>query len=101
MSGILKGNILGTGQLENLIFNAINSAGCADGNINTPIDPCQAQRQFAQRLANAIAEGVAKGAQQYLSEAVKTINEQTLPNTDGVVPAHIHPNTPQYNLQAP
>lgn len=100
MSATLKGNILGSGQLEELIFQAINSFGCADG-YKGPQDPCLAQREFAKRLADAVSQGVSIGVQQYLSTTVTTINAPTLPNTDGGVPAHIHPNVPVYNLNAP
>lgn len=98
MSGILKSDILGTGTLEQRIFNAINFFGCAEG-YTFSTDPCEAQREYARRLADAISEGVAKGVQQYLTETVKTINQPTL---DGSGPAvHIHPNVPQYDLRAP
>jgi hypothetical protein len=100
MSTILKGDILNVGQLENEIFNAINYFGCANG-YTASEDPCEAQRQFASRLANAISEAVAKGVQNYLSNTVKTVNVPTLPNTDGTIPAHIHPNEPTFDLIAP
>lgn len=100
MSATLKGNILSTGNLEELIFNAINFFGCAEGYIG-PIDPCEAQRLFAQRLATAISQGIAVGVQQYLTESVKTINQRTLFNEDGGVQPHIHPNVAQYDLEAP
>jgi hypothetical protein len=100
MSGILKSDILNVGQLEDQIFNAINWFGCSEG-YTGPVDPCEAQRAFAQRLANAISDGVAKGVQQYLNQTVKTVNDATLENTDGGVPPHIHPNVLQYDLNAP
>lgn len=100
MSTTLKGNILSNGDLENLIYDAINFFGCSEG-YNGPEDPCDAQRRFAQRLAQAISQGVAIGVQQYLNQAVKTINQPTLANSDGIIPSHIHPNIPQYNLIAP
>jgi len=100
MSAILKGNILSNGQLKTEIYDAINFFGCKDG-YTGPTDPCKAQDEFAQRLANAISEGVSKGVQAYLAQSVKTINQQTLPNSDGSIPAHIHPNVPEYKLTAP
>ena len=100
MSAILKGNILGVGQLEELIFNAINFLGCS-GNVTQPVDPCEAQRQFSQRLANAISQGVAIGVQNYLNATVKTINQATLEGSGGEDNLHIHPNVPQYSLTAP
>lgn len=100
MSSTLKGNILSNGQLEELIFQAINSFGCADG-YTGPLDPCLAQREFARRLANAVSQGVSIGVQTYLNQSVKTINEPTLLNTGGGVPQHDHPNIPRYNLTAP
>lgn len=100
MSAILKGNILGTGQLEQEIFNALNSGfGCSEYSNSAPQDPCEAQQLYAKRLANAISEAVSKGVQQYLAQTVKTINLPTLV-APGPAP-HVHPNVPQYNLLAP
>lgn len=101
MSGILKSNILSTGQLEQQIFDAFNPLGCGNFPSITETDPCESQREFSKRLANAISEAVAKGVQQYLASTVKTINRPTLTNTDSVVPSHIHPNVPVFDLQAP
>ena len=100
MSTILKSDILNVGKLENEIFNAINFFGCTEGYVG-PEDPCEAQRVFSQRLANAISEGVARGVQNYLTATVTTINTPTLLNTDGGVPPHAHPNVPQFSLNAP
>lgn len=100
MSAILKGDILSVGQLEQLIFDAINFLGCS-GNLTVPIDPCEAQRDFSRRLANAISQGVAIGVQNYLNATVKTINQATLEGSGGQDDLHIHPNVPQYSLTAP
>lgn len=102
MSAILKGNILSVGQLEEQLFQAINSFGCTSPT-EIPKDPCAAQRLMSQRLANAISDAVSKGVQQYLAQAVKTINEPTLEGGGGGENnySHIHPNVPQYNLTAP
>lgn len=100
MSAVLKGNILSNGQLEELIFQAINSFGCANG-YEGPIDPCLAQREFSRRLADAVSQGVSIGVQEYLRQSVKTINQPTLTNTDSGIIPHIHPNISQYNLTAP
>lgn len=100
MSGILKGNILGTGELENLIFDAINFFGCSNG-YQGSVDPCEAQRIYSQRLANAISQAVAIGVQQYLSQTVKTINQPTLEGSGGMDNPHPHPNVPQFDLNAP
>jgi hypothetical protein len=100
MSGILKGNILGTGELEKLIYDAINFFGCTNGYTATT-DPCEAQRIFSQRLANAISQGVAMGVQQYLNQTVKTINQPTLVGSGGIDNPHQHPNLPQFDLNAP
>jgi hypothetical protein len=100
MSAILKSDILGVGDLEQEIFQAINFFGCAQGYTQTT-DPCEAQRIFAQRLADAISDGVSRGVQKYLREVVKTINQPTLTNSDGSIPPHVHPNVPLYDLQAP
>jgi hypothetical protein len=102
MSQILKGNILSVGQLEQQIFQAINSFGCKEPPKDIPADPCETQRLMAQRLANAISDAVSKGVQQYLAQAVRTINQDTLVGGGGEnEPPHIHPNVPQYNLTAP
>jgi hypothetical protein len=100
MSGILKGDILNSGNLEKEIYDAINFFGCKEG-YTGPTDPCKAQEEFAQRLADAISEGVARGVQKYLQDSVKTINKPTLQNSGGTIPSHIHPNVPLYSLQAP
>lgn len=100
MSGILKGNILGTGTLEQRIFDAINFFGCAKGYTATT-DPCEAQREYAKRLADAISEGVSKGVQQYLANTVKTINQPTQQGSGGIDIPHVHPNIPQFDLNAP
>lgn len=100
MSSILKGDILNVGQLEELIFNAINFLGCT-GNVTQPVDPCDAQREFARRLANAISQGVATGVQNYLNQTVKTINQDTLEGSGGQDNLHVHPNVAQYSLTAP
>jgi hypothetical protein len=75
MSQILKGNILNIGQLEEEIYKAINFFGCSDG-YKGPTDPCQAQREFSQRLAIAISNAVSKGVQQYLLSNVTVIPGQ-------------------------
>lgn len=100
MSGILKDDILKVGELEKEIYDAINFFGCTSGYTATD-DPCEAQRQFAKRLADAISDGVSKGVQKYLRETVKTINQPTLTNSDGTVPSHVHPNVPIFDLNAP
>lgn len=100
MSSILKDSILSTGQLEQQIFQAINSFGCKEPT-KIPEDPCEAQRQFSQRLANAISDAVSKGVQQYLRNEVTTINQSTLEGSGGNDNLHVHPNVPQYNLNAP
>lgn len=100
MSGILKGDILGVGKLEDEIFDAINWFGCGDGYVRST-DPCQAQRDFARRLADAISTSVAKGVQQYLNDVVKTINQPTIAGSGGLDAPHVHPNVPQYDLRAP
>jgi hypothetical protein len=97
MSSTLKSDILGAGTLEQRIFTAINWYGCAEG-YEQSTDPCQAQKDFAQRLADAISEGVAKGVQKYLNETVKTITQPTL-NSGGLV--HVHENVPKFDLNAP
>jgi hypothetical protein len=104
MSTILKGNILSVGQLEEQIFQAMNSFGCTEPPKEPnklPEDPCEIQRLMAKRLANAISDAVSKGVQQYLTQAVKTVNESTLEGGGGNETQHIHPNVPQYNLTAP
>ncbi len=101
MSQILKGNILNIGQLEEQIFQAMNSFGCKELPEDIPTDPCEIQRLMAKRLANAISDAVSKGVQQYLTQAVKTVNESTLEGGGGNETQHIHPNVPQYNLTAP
>jgi len=98
--GILKNDILGTGQLEQLIFQAIRSF-----NDNTeytgPRTIDGAQRLFAQRIANAVAQGVADGVKKYLNESVKTINQNTLVNTGGNVETHTHRTVSKLNISAP
>jgi hypothetical protein len=103
MSAILKGNILSVGNLEQQIFQAINSFGCKEPPKDIPEDPCETQRLMANRLANAISDAVSKGVQQYLAQAVKTMNQDTLVGGGGGEneSAHTHPNVPQYNLTAP
>lgn len=97
MSSTLKSNILGTGALKQEIFDALsNTFGCKDYTGVT--DPCQAQELYAEKLANAVAEGVAKGVQQYLNQSVKT-----KPNVSEVASGpvgHTHPLKPD-DLQAP
>lgn len=83
MSTILKGNILNTGQLEQEIFKALNFFGC--GEYSGPKDPCEAQKEFSKRLANAISEAVSKGVQQYLRDTVRTN-----PNVSGPSGGAIH-----------
>jgi hypothetical protein len=100
MSTTLKSDILSIGDLESLIYAAINFYGC-DSVARGPEDMCEAQRLFAQRLANAVAEGVARGVQAYLNISVKTVNQPTQFNIDGVVEEHIHPNIPRFDLTAP
>lgn len=98
MSQILKGNILDVGQLENQIFQAINFFGCAEpGGYTATTDPCEAQRIFSQRLANAISDGVAKGVQQYLLQSVLT-NPNVSSPSGGTV--HVHALIPD-TLNAP
>jgi K+-transporting ATPase A subunit len=75
MSSVLKGEILGAGALESKIYAVLTSlANLSSANNesagNTPVD---AQRILAQRLADAISDGVAKGVQQYLLKTVLTI----------------------------
>jgi hypothetical protein len=100
MSSTLKSNILSTGNLESLIYTAINFYGCSADSPG-PTDPCEAQRLFAQRLADAVAEGVARGVQAYLNSSVKTVTQPTQVNSDGVIEPHIHPNIPRFDLTAP
>jgi hypothetical protein len=100
MSSTLKGNILGTGQLEQLIYDAINFFGCSDG-YKGSVDPCEAQRIYSQRLANAISQAVALGVQQYLNNNVKTVNLPTQESSGGLDNPHVHPNLPQFDLTAP
>lgn len=100
MSGILKNDILQVGQLEEEIYQAINFFGCSSGYVG-PKDPCEAQREFARRLADAISDGVSRGVQKYLRDAVKTINQPTQEGSGGNDNPHIHPNIPQYDLNAP
>jgi hypothetical protein len=98
MSSTLKSNILSPGELENLIYDAINFFGCADG-FTATTDPCEAQRIYARRLANAISQAVAVGVQTYLNQSVKTI---TLPTILESGPGlHVHQNQPQFDLTAP
>jgi hypothetical protein len=101
MSATLKGNILGTGDLEEKIYLAITSIMGCDGSVKKLYqeDPCEVQRDFANRLANAISEGVAKGVQQYLTDSVKTINLPTMV-ASGPGP-HTHTNEKQFDLKAP
>lgn len=100
MSTVLKNNILSTGQLEQQIFKAINFFGCT-GDYKGPKDPCEAQRQFSQNLANAISDAISKGVQAYLNQSVKTVNQDTLEGSGGFDQPHIHPNVETYNLNAP
>lgn len=102
MSQVLKGNILSVGQLQQQIFTAINMFGCKGDEGKVPEDPCEAQKMFAERLANAISDGVARGVQAYLAQSVKTVNQPTLPGGGGgEQEAHTHENVPMYNLIAP
>lgn len=100
MSQILKTNILSVGRLEEEIYQAINFFGCSNG-YTGPTDPCQAQREFSRRLADAISDGVSRGVQEYLRTAVKTINTPTEEGSGGRDNLHVHPNAPQYDLTAP
>ena len=106
MSAILKGNILNVGQLEEEIYKAIDFYGC-NTQYKQPIDPCQAQRDFSKRLANAISEGVSRGVQAYLNQTVTAKTQPTLEGGGGGDPEtggygiHIHGNVPEYNLNAP
>lgn len=80
MSQTLSSNILSTGNLKELIYNALQSFGTED--FTGPREVGQIQRQFADKLAEAIAEGVAKGVQQYLTTQVTA--------AVGGVPPHVH-----------
>jgi hypothetical protein len=75
MSSALKGAILGTGQLENKIYAVLTSLAnlSSENNESAGNKPADAQRLLAQKLADAISDGVAKGVQQYLLTAVQTI----------------------------
>lgn len=75
MSSTLKGAILGTGQLEDKIYNVLTSlANLSDeNNESAGSKPRDSQRVLAQRLADAISDGVAKGVQEYLLTKVLTI----------------------------
>lgn len=95
MSAILKGNILGVGQLEQELFDAINPGGC--GNYNYSSDPCEAQREMARRLADAISDAVSKGVQKYLLETVRT-NPNVSSPSGGTI--HVHALIPD-TLNAP
>lgn len=101
MSQKLKNDILTIGKLKQEIYDAINFFGCKEG-YTGPTDPCKAQDDFAQRLANAISDGVARGVQKYLRESVKTVTDVTVPVSDGSDPAHAHPmKKPEWDLTAP
>lgn len=95
MSAILKGNILNTGALEQEIFKALNFYGCAE--YTGPKDPCEAQKEFSKRLADAISEAVSKGVQQYLISSVKT-NPNVSSPSGGTI--HVHALIPD-TLSAP
>jgi hypothetical protein len=96
MSQILKGNILNVGQLEQEIYQAINFFGCSNGYVG-PTDPCEAQRVYSQRLANAISEAVSKGVQQYLLASVTTNPNVSSPSGGAI---HVHALIPD-TLNAP
>lgn len=90
MSQVLKSEILNTGQLEKTILTAIKKFG---GNEYTGSpDPDTQQKDFAKELAEAIADGVAKGVQGYLTKNVTTQPANTLPAPGPVT--HPHPILP-------
>lgn len=106
MSGILKGNILSPGQLEQLIYQALTNIEKDiqqnyQNKFESGILSDYAKRRFSQEISNAVAQGVAIGVQKYLKDVVKTVNQPTLEGTGGLDNPHIHPNIPLFDLQAP
>lgn len=105
MSGILKGDILGRGQLEQQLYDVFISR-YADWNPiaqDPPLTPEAYLREFCKRLADAISDGVAKGVQQYLTETVKTVTDVTVEITDSSTdPPHLHKmQKPKWDIDAP
>ncbi len=107
MSGILKGDILQRGQLEQQLYDVYISKYGPDWNMATnqdpPLTPEGYLREFCKRLADAISDAVSKGVQQYLADTVKTVTDVTVEIQDSSndVP-HLHPmQKPKWDLDAP
>jgi hypothetical protein len=105
MSGILKGNILARGQLEQQLYDAFIAQYGPNWNLavnqDPPLSPEGYLREFCKRLADAISDGVSKGVQQYLTDTVKTVTDVTMEISDGD-PPHLHKmQEPKWNLDAP
>lgn len=95
MSIALKGEILNTGQLEKKILTVLQKSGNAEYK-GSP-DPETQQKEFAKDLANAIADSIAKGVQQYLLKNVTTQPTATVSSTTLPAPGpgpHAHPSAP-------
>jgi hypothetical protein len=107
MSGILKSNILGRGVLEQQLYDAFIAQYGPAWNTATsqdpPLSPEGYLREFCKKLADAISDGVAKGVQQYLTETVKTVTDETAEIQDSSTdPPHLHAmKKSKWDLDAP